>query len=80
MACCPSSLTFFADALTTVILYPEAFKMLYGAKPRVNVYYYDIITHDFYTLNDFPGSQVIFNGSEIEIDHGGLASGYVKIS
>lgn len=79
MACCPSTIVFFSDVLTTLIAYPDTLKAVYGAKPRVDVYYFDTDAGEFYTLNDFPGSQVIFDGS-IKIDHGGLASGYVKIS
>ena len=80
MACCPYDIISFADKLTTSIAYPDTLKAIFGQKPRVSVYYWDADVGEFYTLNDFPTSSVIFTGSSIEIDHGGLASGYVKIS
>lgn len=52
----------------------------YGPQPRVEVFYYDNAAKEFVTLNGQPASLVAFNGSTINIDHGGVASGFVKIA
>lgn len=80
MPCCPSSITFFADVETTTIPYPDLFKTEFGLKPRVDVYYFDEELGEFYNTNGVPSSEVKFDGSNININHGGPASGYVKIS
>lgn len=80
MSCCPYNITFFAGVTTTTISYPAAFKSAFGQKPRATVYYWDETAQNYYTNNDIPGSQVKFDGDAVIIDHGGPASGYVKIS
>ncbi len=80
MPCCPSSISFFADVPSTTIVYSDSMKAQFGTEPKVMVYYYDPETEDFYNLNGFPSSSVKFDGGVISIDHGGNASGYVKIS
>lgn len=82
MACCPSNILFFTDVLSTTIGYSTVLKTAFGARPRVDVYYYDEDVGEFYTDNGTPasGTLIKFAADTITIDHGGLASGYVKIS
>ena len=46
----------------------------YGPEPNVQVYYKE---GEEFVLSDF--SQVIFDGSTIIVDHGGLNTGIIKI-
>lgn len=80
MGCCLSTIVPFTNVTTTTIGYSAPFAAKYGSTPRATVYYWDESTKNFYTNNDIPASLVNFDGAEIFIDHGGPASGYVKIS
>jgi len=80
MACCPSNIIIFAGVALTSITYTPAMLAKYGPQPRVEVFYYDNAAKEFVTLNGQPASLVAFNGSTINIDHGGVASGFVKIA
>lgn len=81
MGCCPSTILIFAGVLSASFPYTPAMVAVYGIKPRVEVYVYDMVNNEFYTNNGgVPVSQIHFDGSNILIDNGGIASGYVKVS
>lgn len=82
MACCKPLIQFFSDVLTSTVAYPATLRAALGSSPRVDVWYFDTLLNEYYTDNGTPGSgtQVKFDGANINIDHGGLASGYIKVS
>lgn len=81
MSCCPSTILNFFNVATYSFPYTPAMVAAYGSKPRVDVYVYDLVALEFYTNNGaVPVSQIIFDGANVNIDNGGIASGYVKIS
>lgn len=60
---------------SSVINYTTAMQELYGPKPNVQVYFKEGAE---YSLSD-DMNEVKFDGTTIEIDHGGVNSGFVKI-
>jgi hypothetical protein len=80
MTCCPANIITFAGVAFSSIPYSDTMKAQYGADPQVVVYYYDEATGGFYSTNGLPGTEIKFTGSTIEIDHGGIQSGYLKIN
>jgi hypothetical protein len=62
------------------IVYGAALSDKYGPEPRVDVYYRDDVTGKFKLNNGIPIGSTKFDGSNIILDFGGLASGLVKIS
>lgn len=63
-------------------MYSAGMRAAFGTQPRIDVWYFDPDTAEFYTDNGTPssGTGVKFDGTSILIDHGGLASGYIKVS
>ena len=80
MPCCPQTILNFADVTNSIFPYTEAMKFTYGAKPKVDVFYYNVEDGKFHNNNGMPTSEVSFDGDFIYIDHGGLSSGYLKVS
>jgi hypothetical protein len=80
MICCPPVIVPFSNALTTVIPYTADMQTKYGTTPRVDVFVYDAVTETYIENNGVPVVQVKFDGVNINIDNGGLATGQVKIS
>lgn len=75
--CCLPTEVQFANASTTSIIYDSVMQDKYGSKPRVYVYYYDSVTGEFYLSTFF--TVIKFNGTIINIDHGGPSTGKVVI-
>lgn len=79
-ACCPYTVLNFAGVDTSIFPYTAAMKISYGAKPKVDVFYFNSEDNSFTNNNGIPVSEVKFDGDYIYINHGGPASGYVKIN
>lgn len=75
MTCCEPSITPFTLQSTTVIAWTADMIELYGTRPNVQVYYKEGTE---YVLSDDMNA-VVFDGSTIEVDHGGVNTGIVKI-
>lgn len=69
MSCCNLNITPFASAATTTIPYT-------GNRPTVSIIY---LQDDGTFLQAGVFTQINFTTTDVEIDHGGLASGYVKL-
>lgn len=76
--CCPTSQIPFSNAATSTVEYSIAMQQQYGATPKVQVWYFDPETGEFYLSNSF-FTRVAFEDNQIRIDHGGPASGYIVI-
>lgn len=82
MPCCEPFIVSFANASSTTISYSAAKRALYGDYPRVEVFYYDEDTGEYYvsqitTAIRMRGTPV----NEIFVDHGGDGfNGKIKIS
>lgn len=72
--CCEPTIVPFNLVATTSITYTPAMQELYGQEPHVEVYY---LVDGKYEQSDL--SQVKIVGSSIEVDHGGVNTGIVKI-
>lgn len=79
MACCVPYMVPFSNVSMTTVDYNTGLKELYGAYPKVTVYYYDQEANEYYEANGIPGSEVKFDGNTISVDHGGPATGQIKI-
>lgn len=82
MPCCPyDNIPFFEEAVS-VIPYTPAMQAAYGPEPHLSIYYQNPLTLLWYTINLIMGTDVRFNDTlnEIIIDHGGIFTGFVKIS
>lgn len=75
MTCCEALIRPFTNVSTLSIPYGAAETEAYGIDPNVQVYIKD---GEEYVLSD-DMNQVIFNGSSIEIDFGGVSTGFVKV-
>lgn len=80
MGCCKPYQFPFANIAFSSIPYTDDMKANLGPTPKVDIYYWDPKTEDYYATNGGLGSQVKFDGTTISIDHGGLATGIVKVS
>jgi hypothetical protein len=76
--CCEETKFQFNNASTTTIAYSDAMRDMYGTQPRVFVWYYDPVTGEFYLSTFF--TVIKFNGSNINIDHGGPSTGIVVVT
>lgn len=74
MSCCSPTIFPFNEAITTVN-YSPSLAALYGSTPNVQIYYRDGTE---YVLSD-DMSGVVFDGTDIVADHGGLAVGFLKV-
>lgn len=72
MACCELNTTNFVNVATTTIPYAGEF----GDKPLVQVIYYDGTSWVFMGIF----TNIKIEPTQIVIDHGGLATGIVKLS
>lgn len=79
MKCCVPTIIAFSSVLSTSIAYTDAMKLKYGLVPFLEIYYYDPEQEDFFENNGIPVTQAHFTGSNINIDHGGLATGQIII-
>jgi len=75
MSCCASTIFPFTNQSTSTIGYAGGMAALYGPQPNVEVFYRE---GSEYVQSDL--SQVIFDGSTIQIDHGGSQTGIVKVN
>lgn len=69
MSCCTQNITPFASQATTTIPYT-------GTRPTVSIIY---LQSDGSFLQAGVFTSINFTATDVEIDHGGLASGYVKL-
>lgn len=76
--CCIPTQISFANATSTSVIYDDVMRNKYGSQPRVFVYYHDPDTGEFYLSSFF--TVMKFNGSSINIDHGGPNSGLVVVT
>lgn len=75
MSCCASLIVTFGLVASTSIPYGESEVAQYGQKPNVQVYY----SQDGQFVLSEDMSAVTFTGTSIEVDHGGINSGIVKV-
>ena len=75
MICCEATIIPFTNQTNTTIVWDANKQDLYGSEPNVQVYYKEGLE---YVLSDDMNG-VVFDGSTIEIDHGGTNTGIVKI-
>jgi hypothetical protein len=77
MKCCNLSIIPFDGQAATVINYTADLKSRFGPVPSIDVYYREIsgehVKGEVAVNLDYPVTR-------IRIDHGGVSSGYVKIS
>lgn len=78
--CCDKFEFEFANVAVTDIPYTADMRAKIGNYPRIEPYYFDPLTNDYYLLGGGPGVQITFNGSIIHVDHGGFATGIIKLS
>lgn len=74
MACCNLNTVNFVNQLTTTVAYSGEF----GPKPLVEVIYYDDVTEEWTQQGVF--TNVRIQPGQIYVDHGGPATGIIKIS
>lgn len=75
MTCCEPTIIPFTLASSTIIPWGPFEISEYGPQPNVQVYYKE---GSEYVLSDDMNA-VVFDGSVISVDHGGIMSGMVKI-
>lgn len=75
MNCCEPTILPFTNQSTTSIVWDANKQSLYGSRPNVQVYYKEGAE---YVLSDDMNA-VVFDGSTIEVDHGGVGTGFVKV-
>lgn len=80
MGCCVPYQFPFSNVAFSAIDYNDVMKASLGPYPKIQVFYFDPETGDYYELNGNPGTETKFDGNTISIDHGGLQSGIVKVS
>lgn len=80
MACCTPTIVPFTNVSSTTFGYSAPFVAKYGSTPRTKLYYWDADAKNYYNNNGIPESEIKFDGENIFVDHGGPASGYIKIS
>lgn len=81
MSCCPSNITTFSNATETVIGYSDSLRETFGRVPKIEVYYRDPIANDYYISNNQSAVSLIGNPvNQIKVNHGGPASGAIKIA
>ena len=80
MSCCPVNITPFSNQATTTINYNAGLRAMFGAYPKITLFYFDPDAGNFYEVNGVPGSSIKLIGDNIFVDHGGPATGLLKIS
>lgn len=81
MSCCPSYQIPFTNTAFTTIHYNADMVANLGTVPKISLWYWDEDTQEFYETSGGVGVAVSFDGSTINIDHGGIAvAGFVKLS
>lgn len=80
MACCTPYEFPFSNVAFSSIPYTDDMKANLGPMPKIEVYYWDDLAQEYYLLNGIPSSQIKFTGNTVEVDHGGLNTGFVKVS
>lgn len=76
--CCTPTQVQFNNATVTSITYDQVMRDKYGLQPRVHVYYYDPVDGSYYSSTFF--THVTFDGSTINVDHGGPNTGIISIT
>lgn len=78
MSCCNPTIIPFFNTPTTTVAYGPAMQSQYGQAPNVTVSYWDgtqFVAAGIMTQVKFD----TFPVTQIDIDHGGIASGLIKI-
>jgi hypothetical protein len=75
MNCCEPTIVQFVNEASKSVNYSAFMVQQYGAEPNVQVYY---LQDGEYVLSD-DMNQVKFDGTDIVVDLGGPASGFIKI-
>lgn len=78
--CCPIYTFPFGNALTSDIPYTTEMQANLGAVPKIEAYYYDEMSGEYSHTNGIPGSEAILSEGVIHVDHGGPATGIIKLS
>jgi hypothetical protein len=80
MSCCTPTIFPFYNVATSTIDYSPLLREKYGRVPQVQVSYYDEEADEYYVSNN--STRVSLSGNpvnSIAVDHGGAASGIVRI-
>lgn len=80
MTCCAPYQVPFSNQGTVTIPWTDGLRSMYGAYPKVDVFIYDDEAGEYYDTNGIPGVSRTFDGTNLFIDLGGPATGYVKIT
>jgi hypothetical protein len=75
VTCCDTIQQPFTNVATVSVPYGAFEKQQYGSTPNVQVYIFDGVD---YVLSD-DQNQIIIEAGTIEIDLGGIATGFVKV-
>lgn len=75
MACCIPIIVAFAGVAFTNV----TFGAQYGEVPKVTIYYLDGESGTFYSINGVPGVNMKVVGNTLEIDHGGINTGQIRV-
>lgn len=77
MSCCPPILTTFLDAEETIIPYPQSLRDVYGNVPTIKVAY---LENGIYKESAGFITHIALDTDEIKINHGGPATGVIKLN
>jgi hypothetical protein len=80
MGCCDQYTFPFSNSSTTSISYSNELRAQLGSYPKVSVYYFDDAAQNYYLVNGIPSSQIKMIGNVLQIDHGGIATGIIRLS
>lgn len=90
MTCCDATIIPFSNSAMLTVAYTAAMRSLYGNVPTVVVYHYTEASvpiqgvlqddHEYVRMDGIKIAFVNYPATEIRIDNGGPASGFLKIS
>jgi hypothetical protein len=80
VSCCQPYIQAFSNKATTVINYSQSLRDTFGRVPQVIVMYWDAASLDYWISHT--STRVALTGNPVDtitVDHGGLATGIIKI-
>lgn len=80
MSCCLPYIQAFSNKEISIINYPQSLRDVYGRVPQVQVLYWDVYANEYYVSHT--STRVALTGNPVDtitINHGGLATGIIKI-
>lgn len=77
MPCCTPTIIPFQEVATSTVGYTPSLSAIYGSKPKVVVWYRQ--EDGTYFQSTF-GTQIVFDGSNININHGGVQTGFISVN